>query len=245
MESLIGLASVVILVLEGFELFKTSDKTALGVAIGLGIGYALIKLFKTVGKKLDCYPFEPESPVYDTKEVEAKPDQQKSEPTPEPEPEAIKPKKPITTITADISTTNELKTVTKRHDLPKTIVMFRDYSRPQDEAKRSVYWIAYYFNSDVKRVSIICYYTSNPPSTNELNDTDDIPMHQPQTVCAHVVEAVDRCGNSVKLPDIVKSVFLFNSTLAQAGNTLMYRLNQHLGEMPLNVIYNEVSCVDN
>ena len=67
METIIGLASVVILVLEGFDLFRNSDREALIIAITLGVGYGVLKLFKVVGKKLDCYPSETQQKTSDIK----------------------------------------------------------------------------------------------------------------------------------------------------------------------------------
>ena len=78
MESIIGLASVVILVLEGFDLFKNSDSEALIIAITLGVCYGVIKLFKEVGKKFDCYPFETKQKTSDIKTEPPKPEPSKT-----------------------------------------------------------------------------------------------------------------------------------------------------------------------
>ena len=78
METIIGLASVVILVLEGFDLFRNSDREALIIAITLGVGYGVLKLFKVVGKKLDCYPSETKQKTSDIKTELPKPEPSKT-----------------------------------------------------------------------------------------------------------------------------------------------------------------------
>jgi hypothetical protein len=229
MELTVALVSIIVLVLEGFDLFKNSSIPSIFIACFMGFCYFMYK----VTKNSDSTDDEPTSnaDAEDEKPIKYKIIYKE---LPKDEEEQPKPKeKDYTDTKTDI----------------KATIPYKNYAKPHEQNKKRLSWIALYLNDKIHKVSIMASLDIRSPSENKCLSEghrrkfeqliDAAGGYNPKNAFASIFLTEDKLGKHVDIPMEYMHVYIPNGTVDQAANKLLNNINQYFGCEPFYVFHDD------
>ena len=228
MELTVALVSIIILALEGIDLFKNSSTLSIFIACFIGVFYFMYKVTKNSDST--------DEPTSNADAEDEKPIKYKIiyKELPKDEEEQPKPKeKDYTDTKTDI----------------KATIPYKNYAKPHEQNKKRLSWKAFYLNDKINKVSIIASLDISSPSENKYLSEghrrkyeqiiDAAGGYNPKNAFASIFFSEDKLGKHVDIPMDYMNVYIPNGTVDQAANKLLNNINQYFGCEPFYVFHDD------
>ena len=228
MELTVALVSIIVLVLEGFDLFKNSSIQSIFIACFMGFCYFMYKVTKNSDST--------DEPTSNADAEDEKPIKYKIiyKELPKDEEEQPKPKeKDCTDAKSDI----------------KAVIPYKNYAKPHEQNKKRLSWKAFYLNDKIRKVSIIASLDISSPSENKYLPEGHRRKYEqiinaaggynPKNAFASIFLTEDKLGKHVDIPMEYMNVYIPNGTVDQAANKLLNNINQYFGCEPFYVFHDD------
>jgi len=228
MELTVALVSIIVLVLEGFDLFKNSSIPSIFIACFMGFCYLMYKVTKNSDST--------DEPTSNADDDDEKPIKYKIiyKELPKDEEEQPKPKeKDYTDTKTDI----------------KAVIPYKNYAKPHEQNKKRLSWIAFYLNDKIHKVSIMASLDIRSPSENKCLSEghrrkyeqiiDAAGGYNPKNAFASIFFLEDKLGKHVDIPMEYMNVYIPNGTVDQVANKLLNNINQYFGCEPFYVFHDD------
>ena len=226
MELTVALVSIIVLVLEGFDLFKNSSIPSIFIACFMGFCYFMYKVTKnrdSTDEPTSNAETEDEKPIKYKIIYKELPKEEEKQPTPK--------EKDCTDTKTEI----------------KAVIPYKNYARPHEQDKKRLSWQVYYFNDKIYKLYILASLDVDPPKKHSCMSEgtrrkfeqliDAAGGYNPKNALASVLYATDKQGNGVNMPEQKMHVYIPNGTVDQAANKLLNNINQYFGCEPFRVFH--------
>ena len=228
MELTVALVSIIILALEGIDLFKNSSTLSIFIACFIGFFYVLCKVTKnsdSTDEPTSNADADDETPIKYKIIYKELPKDEEEQPKPK--------EKDCTDTKTDI----------------KAAVSYKNYAKPHEQNKKRLSWKAFYINDKIHKVSIIASLDISSPSENKYLPEGHRRKYEqiinaaggynPKNAFASIFLTEDKLGKHVEIPMEHMHVYIPNGTVDQAANKLLNNINQYFGCEPFYVFHDD------